>query len=165
MNEQPIKKIYALLKDFSTMILITMDARTGCHFRPTAVAHVNKNTDVWLFTSRDSTEVREIKADERIQVIGQDARMSCIVLSGIARVVEDRSMIRKLWKPAMKFWFPGGAEEPSLVLIHIVGERAEYWDSTGMNQVSFLYQPTKPSATGNISDTHEDRQHAKVTLA
>jgi general stress protein 26 len=156
MNEQPIEKIYALLQDFNTMMLITMDARAGCHFRPMAVAQVNRNPDVWLFASRDSAEVREIKADERIQVIGQNARMTCVVLSGTAQVVEDRSMIRKLWKPAVKLWFPDGAEEPDLVLIHITGERAEYWDSTGMNQTSLLYQSIKPLTKGKAPDIHKD---------
>ena len=163
MNENQIEKLYGLLKDFNTVMLVTMDG-SECHARPMAVARVDENTDLWLFTSRDSAKVREIKADASVQVLGQEGWTNSVVLVGRAHVVEDRAMIREMWKPALKVWFPEGAEDPNIVLLHIKGERAEYWDSTGMNRFSYLYQTIKAVATGTTPEIREGDQHGKVFL-
>ncbi|MBC7369493.1 MAG: pyridoxamine 5'-phosphate oxidase family protein [Undibacterium sp.] len=164
MNENQIEKLHGLLKDFSTVMLVTMDDGES-HARPMAVAHVDENTDLWLFTSRDSAKVREIKADTRVQVLGQEGWANCVVLAGHAQVVDDRAKIRELWKPALKAWFPDGAEDQNIMLLYIKGERAEYWDSTGMNRFSYLYQTIKAVATGTTPKIREGDQHGTVTLA
>jgi len=46
-------------------MLFTMDGGEG-HARPMAVARVDGDTDLWLFASRDSANVREIKADASV---------------------------------------------------------------------------------------------------
>ena len=163
MNENQIEKLYGLLKDFSTVMLVTMNDGE-CHARPMAVAHVDENTDLWLFTSLGSAKVSEIKADTRVQVLGQEGWTNCVVLAGRARVVEDRAKIREMWKPAFKVWFPEGAEDPNIVLLQIKGERAEYWDNTGMNRFSYLYQTIKAVATGTTPQIREGDQHGNVAL-
>ena len=165
MNENQIEKLYDLLKDFSAVMLITMGGPTGCHARPMAVARVDKNTDLWLFTSRDSEKVREIEADARVQVHGQDGRTNCVVFTGRATVVEDRAMIREIWKPAFKVWFPNGADDPNIVLLHVTGEQAEYWDNTGANRFRYLYQSVKALVKGTTPEIKEGEQHGNVKLA
>ncbi len=164
MNENQIEKLHGLLKAFSTVMLVTMDGGEG-HARPMAVARVDEKTDLWLFTSRGSAKVREIKADARVQVLGQDGWTSCVALVGHAQVVEDRALVRDMWRPAFKVWFPGGAEDPEIVLLHIKGERAEYWDGTGLNGFSYLYQSIKAVAMGTTPEIREGDQHGIVTLA
>ena len=41
-------------------------------------------------------------------------------------------MIHEAWKPTFKIWFPEGADDPNIVLLHVKGEDAEYWDSAGV---------------------------------
>ncbi len=164
MSDHPFEKLYSLLSDFSTVMLITMDGMTGCYARPMAVAHVDKNANLWLFTSRDSEKVREIQADSRVQIHAQDGWTNCVVLAGHATVVEDRAMIREIWKPSFKVWFPDGAEDPNIVLLHIKGEQAEYWDNTGANQFRYIYESLKALATGATPKIKEGEQHGKVTL-
>lgn len=165
MNHNQIEKLYGLLKGFDTVMLVTMDQGSGCHARPMAVAQVDKNADLWLFTSRDSAKVREIETDARVQVLGQEGWTNCVVLAGRATVEADRALIRELWKPAFKVWFPDGAEDPNIVLLHVRGERAEYWDNTGMNRFSYLYQSIKAVATGTTPEIKEGEQHGQVNLA
>ncbi|MBL6749220.1 MAG: pyridoxamine 5'-phosphate oxidase family protein, partial [Nevskia sp.] len=35
---------------------------------------------------------------------------------------------RKLWKPHQRAFFPLGPDDPSLVLLRVKPERAEYWE-------------------------------------
>ena len=164
MNENQIEKLYGLLKDFNTVMLVTING-TEFHARPMAVARVDENTDLWLFTSRDSPKVHEIEADARVQVLGQNGWTSCVVLVGKAHVVEDRAMISEMWKPSFKVWFPAGAEDPNIVLLHIKGEEAEYWDSSGVNRFRYLYQAIKAIATGTTPAIKEGEQHGNVLLS
>jgi general stress protein 26 len=164
MNDNQLEKLYGLLKDFSTAMLITVGGPDSCHARPMAIAKVDGNTDLWLFTSRDSEKVREIAADSRVQVHCQDGWTNCVVFAGRATVVEDRAMIRKIWKPSFKTWFPGGAEDPDIALLHITGEHAEYWDSTGANSFRYAYQSLKALVTGTKTEIKEGEQHGNVNL-
>lgn len=164
MNDNQPKKLYGLLKDFSTVVLVTKGGADLCHARPMAVARVDETTDLWLFTARDSEKVREIKADSRVQVHCQEGWTSCVVLEGRATVVDDRALIRKIWKPAFKVWFPDGAEDPNIVVLHIVGERAEYWDNTGASSFRYVYQSLKALVTATTPEIKEGEQHGKVNL-
>lgn len=164
MNDNPLAKLYGLLNNFSTVMLTTMVGPDCCHARPMAVARVDKNTDLWLFTSRDSEKVREIEADSRVQVHGQDGWNNCVVLAGRATVVQDRTMIHEIWKPSFKPWFPDGADDPNIVLLHVTGERAEYWDNTGANSFRYLYQSLKALITGTTPSIKEGEQHGNVNL-
>lgn len=162
--DDQLKKLYGLLKDFSTAMFITMTGPDCCHARPMAVARVDENTDVWLFTSRDSEKVREIEANSTAQVHFLDGWTKCVVISGRASVVEDRELIRKIWKPAFKVWFPGGAEDYRIVLLHIVGKQAEYWDGSGTNSFRYAYQSLKALVTATTPEIKEGEQHGKVNL-
>lgn len=164
MNDNQLEKLHGLLQDFSTAMLITMGGPDSCHARPMAIAKVDGNTDLWLFTSRDSAKVREIAADSWVQVHCQDGWTNCVVMVGRAAVVEDRAMIREIWKPSFKSWFLGGAEDPDIVLLHIIGEHAEYWDSTGANSFRYFYQTLKALVTGSTPEIKEGEQHGTVNL-
>lgn len=165
MNQNQLEKLHGLLKNFSTVILVTMGGPTCCHARPMAVAQVDENTDLWLFTSGDSEKVRQIWADSRVQVNAQQGYTSCVILAGRATVVEDRAKICEIWKPSFKVWFPEGAEDPNIVLLHIKGEKAEYWDSTGVNCFRYLYQANKAIAKGTTPAIKEGAQHGNMALA
>ncbi len=65
MNDNQLEKLYGLLKEFSTAMLITMGGPGSCHARPMAIAKVDENTGLWFFTARDSEKVSEIEADSR----------------------------------------------------------------------------------------------------
>ncbi len=164
MNDNQLEKLHGLLKDFSTAMLITMGGADSSHARPMAIAKVDENTDLWLFTARDSEKVREIEADSRVQVHCQDGWTNSVVLVGRATVVEDRAVIRKIGKPSFKAWFPEGAEDPNIVLRHIIGKHAEYWDSTGANSFRYAYQALKALVTGTTPEIKAGEQHGRVNL-
>ena len=154
MIENQIEKLYGLLKGFSAVVLITKGGPSGCHARPMDVARVDANADLWLFASRNSAKVREIEADSQVQVHGQEGWTTFVVLVGHATVVEDRAMIHEVWNSTFKLWFPEGVDDPNLVLLHVKGEQAEYWDSSGATML----------VTGPALEIKEGEQHGNVAL-
>lgn len=165
MNENQIEKLRDLLKDFTTAVLITHGDSTGWQARPMAMARVEENGDLWFFTGEQTAKVREIEADARVQVVCQDGWNSCVAIAGRAELVRDLAKVRELWKPSFQVWFPQGADDPNIVLIHVIGERGEYWDNTGVNQFTYVYQAIKAVTTGTTPEIQEGKQHGKVNLA
>ena len=164
MSENQIEKLREQLQDFDTVVLITQGEDAAGHARPMAVARVDENCNLWFFTGEHSVKVQEIEADARAQVICQDGWTSCVIIAGHVALVRDRARMRQLWKPAFKVWFPDGAEDPNLVLIHFTGEQAEYWDNTGANRFTYLYQSLKAVMQGTTPEIREGEQHGRVTL-
>ncbi len=165
MSQPEREKFRELLNGFDTAVLTTHGGQYHFRSRPMAIADVDGNCDVWFVTGRDSAKVHEIEADTRAQVVCQKGWNSCVCIAGKASIVEDRLKIQELWKPSYKVWFPQGVDDPNLVLIHVRGDYGEYWDNSGINRFTYLYQALKAIVTGTTPDVGEGERHGQVTLA
>lgn len=71
----------------------------------------------------------------------------------------------ELWKESWKVWFPGGKNDPGLILISVQSSAGEYWDNSGFSGIKYLIQAGKAYLTGTRPDVSNDKEiHAKVTL-
>ena len=52
---------------------------------------------------------------------------SYVSISGTAELITDQKKAQELWDPSYEQWFPQGASDPSLILIRVTVEQAEYW--------------------------------------
>lgn len=155
-----------MLLDYSVAVLVTRSQGLGTPFRsrPMAIARVDSNCELWFITSDDSAKVHEIEADTHVHVICQDGRSNCLTISGRASLSHDRATIQSLWKPTFKPWFPGGENDPNIVLIHVLGEHGEFWDSQGLNGIRYAFQAVKAAMTGTQPRVEEGEQHGEVDL-
>src|SRR5436190_21044614 len=108
-------RLMKLLSHFETAMLVT---RVGeeMRARPLSIAESREDGAVYFSTAIDSPKVAELEADPHVNVVMQDGRRF-VSLSGTARVVRDRALIERLWKPSWKVWFPTGKDDPSLCLL------------------------------------------------
>ena len=60
---------------------------------------------------------------------------SFLSLSGVAKAVADQEKMKELYTPILKAWFPKGLEDPTLILIKVHIDEAEYWDGTSSKLV------------------------------
>jgi general stress protein 26 len=163
MSQSPKQQMHSLLTGFNTAVLVTRDGH-GFRARPMAIAHVDVNCNLWFFSNRDSGKIHEIERDTRVEVVCQDGWTNCVTISGRASLVNDREKIRELWKAPYRAWFPKGADDPDIVLIHVLGDQGEYWDNSGLKSLSYLYQSIKAVATGTTPEVREGDQHGNVRL-
>lgn len=72
-------------------------------------------------------------------------------VSGTARMVENRDQMRALWNPSVARWFPGGLNDPDMVLIEVDAEQAQYWEAPEKQAVQFwlLARSQMPSEAQN----------------
>ena len=159
-EETPADHLRKLLKGFTSAMLVTRATDGRMHSRPLAVADTD-GTVLYFATAIDSPKVKEIEADPRVNVCLQgESRYVSIV--GTAKVVTDRSLIERLWSEPWKLWFPEGKGDPSLCLLRVEPEEAEYWDQSGAKGLRYLFQAAAAYLEGRQPTSDED-QHAKVT--
>ena len=144
------KQLSELLESFDTARLLTRHGDTN-HARPMAIAEMEGANTLWFITSIDSPKVDEIRHDERVSVILQSER-KFIALSGISTVVRDRERIDALWKETWKIWFPKGKADPSIALLRVDVEDAEFWDNGGANGIRYAFEAVKGLIKGETPD-------------
>ncbi len=135
-----IARLADLIKGVEIAMLTTTDPHGRLVSRPLGTQEVEFDGDLWFATSIDSPKVKEIEANPRVNVAYASASKNTYVsVSGRAKISQDRDKIASLWSPAMNIFFPAGKDDPSLCLIHVAVESAEYWDGPGTTLGKALY--------------------------
>lgn len=145
MAESMKKHLQDLLESFDTAMFITHHG-DGQHARPMTVAGVEGVNTLWFATSLDAPKIEEIRRDGRVSITFQGDRRF-VALSGNAELVADRDKIHQLWKPTWKVWFPNGKDDPSITLIRVTVNDAEFWDNAGAKALRFVFEAAKALIT------------------
>jgi general stress protein 26 len=83
-----------------------------------------------------------------------------VSLTGSAAVVTDVAQKKDLWNAGVEAWLPQGPEDPSVALVKVDADSADYWDSPG-NRLATALSFVKAKATGDKPATGH---HKKVDL-
>ena len=144
------KHLNELLESFDTAMLITRDDDAN-HARPMAIAEIEDNNTLWFVTSIGSPKVGELNRDDRVSVTLQSAR-KFVALSGTSALVHDPERIAALWKDTWKVWFPEGKSDPSIALIRVSVDDAEFWDNAGGKGIRYVFEAVKAVIKGELPD-------------
>lgn len=123
------QELREIVSEFDTAMLVTHASDGRIHARPMAIAGQESASDLWFFSSIESDKVDELSIDDHCAVVMQGNRKQ-LSISGHAEIVRDRAKIDSLWQDAYGVWFENGKNDPRVALIHFIGEKAEYWDSS-----------------------------------
>ena len=147
MGEIPkTKHLSELLASFDTAMLLTRHGDKN-HARPMAIAEIEGSSTIWFVTSDGTPKTDEIRSDTRVSVTCQ-GHHKFIALSGTSALVHDRARIEALWKDAWKVWFPLGKDDPSIALIKVNVEDAEFWDDAGSKGIRYAFEAVKGLLAG-----------------
>jgi general stress protein 26 len=157
-------KLQNLLHDFDAAMLVTRTPEGELRSRPMALANVDADGTLWFFTQSQSGKIDEILHDQHVNVAMQSKR-KFVSISGTATLLKDHNKVAKLWNESWKIWFPGGKDDPSLVLLQVRGGTGEYWDHSGLNGIKCLIEAGKAYLSGTRPKVDNDPQiHGKVDL-
>lgn len=157
---EAIKKLKKLIEGIDFCMLTTIDG-DKLRSRPMSTQLFELDGDLWFFTSDNTHKVAEVSQDNRVNIAysepGSDRYVS---VSGRAEIVKDRAKIEELWSPVLKAWFPEGLDDPSLSLLKVTVDEAEYWD-TPSGAIVQLVGFVKAIATGKEMAVGE---HQKISF-
>lgn len=159
-REESVEKLNGLIKDVEIAMLTTFDGGV-LRSRPMQTQEAEFNGDLWFFTNSDTHKTEEIEKDNRVNVsYSSPAQNTYVSVSGTASLTQDREKMEELWNPVLKAWFPEGLDDPTLTLLKVSVEQAEYWDSASsaiVKMVGFV----KAIVTGKPAGGGD---HGKVSL-
>ncbi len=156
-SNESIEKLRELMEGIDFCMLTTIDSG-HLRSRPMSTQQVEFSGDLWFFTSDKTHKVDEIRADPRVAVAYAKPEDNVFVsVSGTADVSYDRAKMEELWSPILKAWFPEGLDDPTLCLLKISVDQAEYWDSPSSTLVQ-LFGFAKAIATGKPLDGGENKK-------
>lgn len=159
-KEESIEKLNGLIEDVEIAMLTTMDGDV-LRSRPMQTQEAAFNGDLWFFTSTETHKTDEIEKDNRVNVAySSPAQNTYVSVSGTASLVSDKEKIEELWNPILTAWFPKGLDDPTLILLKVSVEQAEYWDSPSSTVVK-IAGFVKALVTGEPAGGGD---HGKVNL-
>ncbi len=159
-RQASIEKLKSLTEGIDFCMLTTINGGQ-LRSRPMSTQEMDENGELWFFTSDNTHKVDEIEADNRVNAAySQPDDNVYVSVAGRGSIVKDREKIEELWNPILKAWFPQGLDDPTLCLLKVSVEEAEYWDSPNSKIVQ-LYGFVKAVVTGKPA---EGGEHGKVSL-
>lgn len=149
------KKIGELIKDVRICMLTTAASDGTFDSRPMATQEAEFDGTVWFLTRHESGKVREIENEQHVSLIYSDpSKHSYVTAKGRAQISQDKTKIHELWNPMFKAWFPEGVEDPSIAVLKVEVDEAQYWEASS-SKLIFGLRYLARAVTGGKVDVGE----------
>jgi general stress protein 26 len=151
-------KLAELIDGIHVAMLTTIDRRGHLRSRPMGSHGIDDTGRLTFFTSLDQELIQEATTAPVSVSYAHVGKNAYVSVSGHAALDTDRATIKALWKPEFKAWYEGGSDDPTIALLRVSIESAEYWKTPG-GPLTKLAEFAK-AATGNPPGTRAE--HAKI---
>jgi general stress protein 26 len=127
-----LRRLGELVDGIETAMLTTRAADGSMVSRPLQTLALDANGELVFFTAADSRKVDQLTDDADVNLAYADPHTQRFVsVRGRSRIDRDRATIEELWSMPQKIFFPGGMDDPNLVVLRIRVRDAAYWESAG----------------------------------
>jgi len=132
-------------------MLVTLD-NCGAHDgRPMLPLWLQEDPNIYFLTHKDSRKVVQI--GERPQVALTVSSAGCyFVVLGCASASQDPVLIRRLWRPSYRAWFPEGKDDREATVLRVVIKKVNYWEPP-RSQFVRVFQAVKAMITRRAVET------------
>lgn len=166
-----IKELYSLVEGIDIAMLTSRNFDGTLVSRPMSTQEKRPRVDFWFVTSTETHKVEEIEAQPEVNLAYyNNSSREWVSVSGTARIVSDRDLIRTLYKPDWKAWFGdeggdrnGGPTDPRLVLIEVEAHEATFLKTNQPRAVQ-LFKVAKALITGEPPKIGDMRHVGKKEL-
>jgi general stress protein 26 len=138
-TKEGLEKIRNIIDNEPTIVMMaTRLDKIPFSVRPMTLQQMDKQGDLWFFTSKKSENFKDILDDNKVQIIySDDKKHNYLSIFGNATQIVDKQKVHELWSPILLSWFED-ENDPDLALLNINMEQAYYWDSNVNELVSFF---------------------------
>ena len=164
-NDRPVHdNLWDLIKDIKFGMFTHRDAHGVLHAHPLTTQNksMDENSTLYFFVKSNSEIVSAVAAEQQVCVTYADPGSdSYVSVSGEARIDNDQAKKEALFTPMSKAWYPAGPTDPSLTLVTVRLQHAEYWESDNGAMVQ-LFKIAKAAISGD--GPPDLGEHKKVHL-
>lgn len=147
---EEIATVAKLVKASDIALLTTVNDHGQLTSRPLAVQELEFDGDLWFFTQDPSDKTAEIAANHQVNVSLESGK-GYLSIAGTAETVHDQAKIDELWSKRVEAWFPEGKDDPTIALIKVHADAAEYWSTDDPKPVIF-FKVAKAAVSGGQPD-------------
>ena len=152
-ESKEIDRVWALVEDIRVCMLATLSG-DAMRARPmSAIARQSENA-IYFLTDISGHKDDDIDADHHVCLAFQKSG-EYLSLTGAARVLDDRALIKDLWSLAAEAWWDG-PEDPAIRVLEFTPREAQYWESA--SGPAAWVQMTLAAAFGarpDLGDSHK----------
>jgi general stress protein 26 len=144
-------RVREVLQRAGVAILVTLDSCGAQDGRPMLPLWLPDDPHIYFLTHRESRKVSHI--GERPQVVLTITSAHCyFVVLGSAYASRDPELIRRLWRPSYRAWFPAGKDNREATALRMVIDRVNYWEPP-RSQFVRVFQAVKAMITRRAVET------------
>jgi general stress protein 26 len=122
-----------------TAMLSFSDEQGQITARPMTPLEMDAQGEIWMLASRRAMAPIFVATLRQANLIFSDADHSIFIsVAGVARLADDAGRKAALWTTAARPWFPGGADDPDLVLLAVLPHLADIWSGPDSDVVRLL---------------------------
>ncbi len=127
-----VEQLDSLLEGIDFCMLTTVDGEGRLHSRPMSTQKFKTDGTLYFLTDERSHKVDDIERDPQVLVAyAQPDDQTYLSVHGTARVYRDEALIRELWSPVYRAWWPNGRHDPDIRVLAVDVDRVDYWTSPG----------------------------------
>lgn len=97
---------------------------------PMVPQQVTRDSDLWFFLSLEGDQADALRQGPHVNVSVAEAG-TWLSVSGTAAFVDDQDKNDELWNDRAGKWFDGGRADPSLGLLRVTTDSAQFWGTPG----------------------------------
>lgn len=160
-----IEELYDLIEGIEIAMFTTRRPDGRLVSRPMATQDGREEADLWFVTDIETHKVDELENDPNVNVsYYRDRTKEWVSVSGTARISQDRTMIRDLYRPDWRAWFgkvdekrDGGPDDPRLALLLVTADSVVYMKQDKPMPV-VLFEVARGMITGDRPDVGDVRK-------
>lgn len=134
--KKKLKDFYDMIDEIDVAMMTTRRPDGYLVSRPMAMQERTAGADLWFVTSQETDKLDEILTDPHVNLSWYKSRTrEWVSVAGTAHLTRDQKIIRKLWDPSWKIWFPSGAgkesgtpRDPRIIMIGVEIHSAVYME-------------------------------------
>jgi general stress protein 26 len=145
------QRVRALIERAGVAMLMNIDEHDTHVGRPMLPLFIQNDPDIFFLTHQSSRKVMQLVARPQVGLTIISANCY-LVIAGSAHISRDPELIRRLWSPTYRAWFPDGQADREASAIRVAVERIDYWEPP-TSRIVRLVQAVKAVVTREAVDT------------
>lgn len=123
-----MEKIAELIETIGVGMLTWDDGTGRLSSRPMIPLEMDADGCLWYFT-RDTPDKEAAQGRVNVAFARPDSS-SYVSVTGRAALMQDAGRAEELWTDLAGHWFPAGPSDPSLLLLRVDVDDAQFWDAS-----------------------------------
>lgn len=152
-----VDRVWDIIEEVSICMVTTVAAQ-ALRSRPMHALADREADCIWFITDTRGAKDEEIAANPQVCLGFADvADNTYLSVTGHAEMMRNTALADELWSGEAQAWWPKGPTDPTVRVLRVVPEQAEYWDRRG-NSVTVALNLAAARLTGQRPDLGESKK-------